>query len=118
MSKAAALEAIRSIKKEARSMMAERMAARRKKRAAGDGIPAEEDPDDQLQHDEGGADPDDIGDDEGFNEEYPRDDTTNEGHSDNDMEDEELPSIIIHNGSRSRPIMPDKRGPGRPRKGY
>lgn len=137
MSKAAALEALRSIKKEARSMMAERMAARRKKRAGGisDGISAEENPEDQLQVDSRDADPDDKAGDDGFDEEYPRDDVHDDhGADDNDMADEELPSIIIHNGSRSHPIMPrglhvmpdgtkmdgiatTKRGRGRPRKG-
>lgn len=118
MSKKAALEALRSIKREARSMMAERMAARRAKKNQSDDIPGEEDPDDVIPSKSDMADdPDDEGDADGFGEEYPRDDR-HDGTDDNDMADEVLPSIIIHSGSRSKPILPPaKRGPGRPRRG-
>lgn len=119
MSKKAALEALRSIKREARSMMAERMAARRAKKSKpeGDDIPSEEDPKDSIADKaDMPTDPDDQGDDAGFGEEYPRDDR-HDGTDDNDMADEVLPSIIIHSGSRSKPILPPKRGPGRPRRG-
>lgn len=109
----AAKYAVNSLKKEARSMMVERMRQRMaKKDKKGSDIPSDEDPDDELDPEGHGATVEDDGE-LGDGAEYPHDE-------DKDMDHDELPSIVIALGSKGSksPIMPPKRGRGRPKKGY